>query len=65
MTVYAFPERDKLEELLEKNFPKGKCRERGRALVMFAQYILWLEKYKEKKVWVKKVDQEIYGEGNA
>lgn len=48
MTTYTFPERDKLEELLNKHFPKGKCKERGRALVMFAEYVIWLEKRKEK-----------------
>ena len=44
MTTYSFPERDKLEELLDKHFPKGKCKERERALVLFAEFIIWLGK---------------------
>jgi len=42
MTTYSFPERDKLEELLDQYFPKGKCKERGEATVMVAIFINWL-----------------------
>ena len=42
MTSYTFEERDKLEELLDVYFPKGKCKERGEAIVMIAVFITWL-----------------------
>lgn len=44
MTVYSFPEREKLEELLEKWFPKGECKERGAAIMLVSQFIIWLGK---------------------
>ena len=44
MTTYSFPEREKLEDLLNKWFPKGKCKERGQALMLFAEFIIWLGK---------------------
>ncbi len=33
-----------LEESLDKNFPKGKCKERGSALVMFSDALRLLDK---------------------
>jgi hypothetical protein len=44
MTTYSFPERDKLEELIDKWFPKGKCKERGAALMVNAEFVIWLGK---------------------
>ena len=44
MTTYTFPEREKLEELLDVYFPKGKCKERGSAIVLVSTFICWLGK---------------------
>lgn len=33
----------RLEEALEENFPKGKCKDRGAALVMFANAVAILK----------------------
>ena len=33
--------KEKLANVLEKQFPKGKCKERGNALVLFA--LMWIE----------------------
>jgi len=32
---------EKLEEVLNEHFPKGECKERGNALVLFA--MMWME----------------------
>ena len=47
MSTQGFPERDKLEELLDTYFPKGKCKERGSALMMFSMFVIWLGKRKK------------------
>lgn len=39
--------------ILEKNFPKGECKERGRALVMLAEIEMLLLGYNKKKEPVK------------
>jgi len=47
--------KDKLEDELDNQFPKNKCKERGQALVLFA--FMWLEIMKlEKKrsYWERK-----------
>lgn len=33
----------KLEEILDQNFPKGECLERGRALVLFSYAVIYLK----------------------
>lgn len=58
MTVYSFPERDKLEELLDQWFPKGKCKERGQAIMMFAMFVIWLGKRKKLPEYIKEVKGE-------
>ena len=36
--------REAVDELLEIHFPKGECKERGRALVFYAELLLLLKK---------------------
>jgi len=44
--------REKLEDVLDEQFPKGKCKERGNALVLFAMMWREIEKLEEKrKYW--------------
>ena len=42
-------ELDKLEELININFPKNECKERGYALVVFAEFSIWLKEFKNVK----------------
>ena len=47
-----------LEELLDKNFPKNKCKERGRALVFYAEVTMLIRILlhnnlkKEREKWI-------------
>ena len=36
--------KEKLEEILDKEFPKHQCKERGQALVLFSYSVIYLEK---------------------
>lgn len=36
--------KEKLEWVLDKQFPKGKCKERGNALVLYAQAVILFER---------------------
>ena len=36
--------KEKLEEILDKQFPKHQCKERGQALVLFSYAVIFLEK---------------------
>ena len=35
--------KEKLEEILDKEFPKYQCKERGQALVLFSYAVIYLE----------------------
>ncbi len=35
---------EELEKQINRYFPKGKCKERGNALVLFVAFLLWHEK---------------------
>ena len=51
--------REKLEDVLEEQFPKGKCKERGNALVLFA--MMWIEirrLEKKRKYWEDRFKDE-------
>lgn len=44
--------KEKLEDTLDEQFPKGKCKERGHALVLFALMWIQIEKLeKKRKYW--------------
>ncbi len=46
---------EKLTNVLEKQFPKHQCKERGNALVLFAEMWIQFEKLeKQRKYWEKK-----------
>ena len=38
--------KQRLEEVLDEQFPKGECKERGHALVLFAEAVFCIEKGK-------------------
>ena len=47
--------RNKLEDILDEQFPKSKCKERGNALVLFAEMWIQIETLeKKRKYWEKK-----------
>ena len=48
---YEIPEI--IYESLEKNFPKGKCKERGNALVLVAEIMSWI---KERDKWLYNIN---------
>jgi hypothetical protein len=49
-----------LQEVLDSMFPKGKCKERGQALVLFAVAIRQLRLLNNKRAyWEKKYKEEI------
>ena len=39
----------KLEEVLDEQFPKGKCKERGQALVLFTWAMIMIKRALEEK----------------
>jgi len=44
--------RERLEDILDEQFPKHKCKERGNALVLFAMMWIQIEKLeKKRKYW--------------
>jgi len=45
-----------IEEELENQFPKGKCKERGQALVLFAIFHLQFEEFVKKVIEVSQSD---------
>jgi len=45
MNIYLDEFKIELEKVLEDNFPKGKCAERGPALVLFAHAVLLAKKH--------------------
>ena len=52
------------EETLDKQFPKGKCKERGNALVLFAIFNMAMESYKKDILglideWLKDKGEEL------
>ena len=50
----------KLEDTLNKQFPKGKCKERGKALVLFAIAQIEIDKLESKrKYWENKFKEKI------
>jgi len=36
--------KEEMENILDEQFPKGKCKERGNALVLYAEFIIKLKK---------------------
>ena len=47
--------KEKLEDVLDEQFPKGECKERGHALVLFAEMWIQIEKLeKKRKYWENK-----------
>ena len=40
---------EKLEDILDEQFPKGECKERGNALVLFAMMLREIEKLEKKR----------------
>ena len=53
----------RLEDILDEQFPKGKCKQRGNALVLFAEMWIQLEVLeKKRKYWegkFKRLDEEM------
>jgi len=51
--------REKLEDVLDEQFPKHKCKERGQALVLFAQMWIQIERLERKrKYWEKRFKED-------
>lgn len=51
--------REKLENVLDEQFPKGECEERGHALVLFA--MMWIEigrLEKKRKYWENRFKED-------
>ena len=55
--------REKLEDVLDEQFPKGKCKQRGNALVLFAEMWIQIEKVeKKRKYWENKFKKKARSE---
>jgi len=51
--------KNKLEDVLDEQFPKRECKERGQALVLFAMMWIEIEKLeKKRKYWEMKFKKE-------
>ena len=51
--------KEKLEDVLDEQFPKHKCKERGQALVLFAQMWIQIERLERKrKYWEKRFKED-------
>ena len=51
-----------LEKVLDEQFPKGECKERGHALVLFARAQMEIDKYENKMREIKYKIKEIINE---
>lgn len=51
------PAEERLEEVLDREFPKGKCKERGGALVLYAEAMQFLKE--ERAATLREVTEEV------
>lgn len=51
------PAKERLEEILDREFPKGKCKERGGALMLFAEAMILLKE--ERTATLREVIEEV------